>query len=92
MYENAMSILKLLRHPNPKPEPKPKPNPNQDTVAIIAPKRLPSAPFIICAVWADKAGSSSADAGAGGACMIEARWDGASKLDCPFPGFFFSPP
>ena len=55
-----------------------------DTMAIIAPKRVPSAPFSVCAVWADGTGNSpvgSADAGAGGACMIEARWDGASKLE-----------
>ena len=48
-------------------------------MAIIAPKRMPSAPFSICAVWADGAGAppaGSANAGAGGACTIEALWDG----------------
>ena len=53
-----------------------------DTVAIIAPKRVPSAPFSICAVWADGAGAppaGSADAGAGGACTIEALWYGGCE-------------
>ena len=53
-----------------------------DTVAIIAPKRVPSAPFSICAVWADGAGAppaGSANAGAGGACTIEALWDGGCE-------------
>ena len=53
-----------------------------DTVAIIAPKRVPSAPFSICAVWVDGAGAppaGSANAGAGGACTIEAHWDGGDE-------------
>ena len=50
-----------------------------DTVAIIAPKHVPPAPFSVCAMWVDEAGAppaGGARAGAGGACTIELLWDG----------------
>lgn len=56
----------------------------EGTVAIIAPKRIgEGTPFSISALWLDPEGASpagSSDAGAGGACTVEAHWNEESQL------------
>lgn len=53
-------------------------------MAIVAPRRIGlGTPFSICAIWFDPDGAplvGSVEAGAGGACTIEAKWNGEGTL------------